>query len=433
MKKSSLVRAGLLLCGSVWWSASAVAGELLTMTYQDAAAKHASIVDVRSSNFYQGWPMEGEQQGGHVVGAVNISGDWKITDEQWPRLLAEKKLTKDQPVALYGDKRQVAEVAQMLERKHGFTKLYELADWQSAPRERLARWQQLVYPQWLESLRKGEKIVEAPKGDWKLFEVDWGAPKTFLLGHIPGAGYIDTNAIESEPLWNKVANADLEKFLLGKGIRHDTTVILYGRNTMAAARAAQIMMYAGVEDVRLLDGGFEAWKNQYVRMLPTETGLPKEYAPAKDFGVTIPQHPEYLIDVPGAKKVLAEKDGALVSVRSWPEFTGETSGYSYIKPKGDIPGAKWGHAGVDANDMSDYHNPDGTMKDASQIVDMWAQWGITPDKQVSFYCGTGWRASEAFYYAWLMDWKRISVYDGGWYEWSMDPKNPIATGERKPN
>ncbi|NWP29049.1 sulfurtransferase, partial [Escherichia coli] len=44
----------------------------------------------------------------------------------------------------------------------------------------------------------------------------------------------------------------------------------------------------------------------------------------------------------------------------------------------------------------------------------------------------GWRASEAFFYAWLMDWKRISVYDGGWYEWSADPKNPIVTGERKP-
>ncbi|MGY2436618.1 thiosulfate sulfurtransferase ynjE, partial [Escherichia coli] len=34
--------------------------------------------------------------------------------------------------------------------------------------------------------------------------------------------------------------------------------------------------------------------------------------------------------------------------------------------------------------------------------------------------------------AWLMDWKRISVYDGGWYEWSADPANPTVTGERQP-
>jgi hypothetical protein len=33
----------------------------------------------------------------------------------------------------------------------------------------------------------------------------WGAPKLYLLSHIPGAGYIDTNEVESEPLWNKVS------------------------------------------------------------------------------------------------------------------------------------------------------------------------------------------------------------------------------------
>jgi thiosulfate/3-mercaptopyruvate sulfurtransferase len=28
-----------------------------------------------------------------------------------------------------------------------------------------------------------------------------------------------------------------------------------------------------------------------------------------------------------------------------------------------------------------------------------------------------------------MDWKRVAVYDGGWYEWSSDPaSNPIEVG-----
>jgi thiosulfate/3-mercaptopyruvate sulfurtransferase len=47
---------------------------------------------------------------------------------------------------------------------------------------------------------------------------------------------------------------------------------------------------------------------------------------------------------------------------------------------------------------------------------------------IPFYCGTGWRGSEAFYNAWLMGFPRISVYDGGWYEWSNDPGNPTETG-----
>jgi thiosulfate/3-mercaptopyruvate sulfurtransferase len=27
-----------------------------------------------------------------------------------------------------------------------------------------------------------------------------------------------------------------------------------------------------------------------------------------------------------------------------------------------------------------------------------------------------------------MGWPRVSVYDGGWFEWSSDPNNPIETG-----
>ncbi|MBO2029630.1 hypothetical protein J4734_25430 [Klebsiella pneumoniae] len=42
--------------------------------------------------------------------------------------------------------------------------------------------------------------------------------------------------MESEPLWNKVSDAQLKAMLAKHGIRHDTTVILYGRDVYAAAR-----------------------------------------------------------------------------------------------------------------------------------------------------------------------------------------------------
>jgi hypothetical protein len=53
--------------------------------------------------------------------------------------------------------------------------------------------------------------------------------------------------VESEPLWNKVSDAQLKAMLAKQGIRHDTTVILYGRDVYAAARVAQILLYAGVK------------------------------------------------------------------------------------------------------------------------------------------------------------------------------------------
>jgi molybdopterin synthase sulfurtransferase len=30
--------------------------------------------------------------------------------------------------------------------------------------------------------------------------------------------------------------------------------------------------------------------------------------------------------------------------------------------------------------------------------------------------------------AWLMGWPRVSVFDGGWFEWSNDPDNPYEVG-----
>jgi thiosulfate/3-mercaptopyruvate sulfurtransferase len=68
------------------------------------------------------------------------------------------------------------------------------------------------------------------------------------------------------------------------------------------------------------------------------------------------------------------------------------------------------------------------MRDYHEIEASWQESGITPDKRIAFYCGTGWRASEAFFCAYLMGWPNIAIYDGGWFEWSQDEANPIESG-----
>jgi molybdopterin synthase sulfurtransferase len=270
-------------------------------------------------------------------------------------------------------------------------------------------------------------VAAAPSTGWRLFEVGQGGPESFNSGHIPGAAYIDTNRLEREPLWNKVSDQALLQLLLDSGVRHDTTVVLYARTTLAAARAAHLMLYAGVRDVRLLDGGFTAWTGAG---LPAAQGLPQLPLSVNDFGSDFPAYPAYLIDIHQARQLLQEPDGVLVSIRSWSEFTGQTSGYSYIAAKGDIPGARWGRAGNDGdvNSMAEFHNPDGTMKAPDEIRSFWRAAGIQPEQRVAFYCGTGWRASLAFFYAWLMNWERISVYDGGWCEWSRDAADLAVCG-----
>ena len=139
----------------------------------------------------------------------------------------------------------------------------------------------------------------------------------------------------------------------------------------------------------------------------------------------------YTLDIGEAKQIASDPEGAaLVSVRTWNEHVGKVSGYNYIRPAGRIAGDVWGNCGTDAYHMQHYRNVDNTMRSYPEIAANWAEAGITDDKWVAFYCGTGWRASETWFYAYLMGWQRIAVYDGGWFEWSQDPiNNPIETGE----
>jgi 3-mercaptopyruvate sulfurtransferase SseA len=284
----------------------------------------------------------------------------------------------------------------------------------------LPRARHLVAPDWL-----AHCLSAAPAVPPHLFEVGFGALPAFMAGHIPGATYIDTLELETAPLWNKVPDAALTALLLRHGVQTGTTVILYGRNNLAAVRAAHLFLYAGVADVRLLDGGYTAWR---AMGLPIETGPGNVHVPATEFGAAVPQHPEYLVDMEEARHLQRTGAAALVSVRTWPEFIGQTSGYSYIDARGDIPGALWGRIlnDDDVHGMSEFHTVDGSMAHPQHIRDIWDAASIDPARRAVFYCGTGWRASLAFFYAWLMGWDNIGVFDGGWCEWSRDPANPVV-------
>ncbi len=288
------------------------------------------------------------------------------------------------------------------------------------PRPDLPRGRQLLTPAGLAALL-GSRPRPAPL----LFEVGSGTPQhqQYLQAHIPGAAYLDTEWLERGPSWHKLPDAELLALLLALGLRHDSTVLLYGRNSCAVGRAAHLLLYAGVSDVRMLDGGFAAWLRAGHA---SASGAPTRYPPQSDFGVAFPACPQYLSTLAQVRALvelaaLADHN-PLVSIRSWDEHIGLSSGYSYISAKGEIPGARWGRAGVsgDVNSMSAYQDGDGCLLPAAEIQRFWAEAGIGAGSPAVFFCGTGWRASLAFFYAWLMGYEQISVFDGGWLAWSEE-------------
>ncbi|MDN6110963.1 MAG: sulfurtransferase, partial [Enterobacterales bacterium] len=375
MKFSFQLATSALLLG--WLQvANAAAIPMTQTTLADVQSQKGAVIDTRPSAFYNGWPQGVDGASGHEPQAVNLSAGWlsEMNDQQLQQWATQHQITPDRKVALYGTAAQTSAVQERLV-KLGYANVTLLSDALAQPKrlQRMPHFEQLVYPQWIYDLQQGKAVAAKPAGEWKVIEAAWGAPKKYLISHIPNAGYIDTNDVESEPLWNKVSDDKLKALMAKQGIKHDTTVILYGRDVYAAARVAQILLYAGVKDVRLLDGGWQTWS---AAGLPVERGLPKEAKPAPDFGAAIPGQPQIMLNEEQARGLLNRKDASLVSIRSWPEFTGETSGYSYIKPKGEIAGARWGHAGSDSTHMEDFHNPDGTMRSADDIAAMWKEWHI---------------------------------------------------------
>jgi len=409
-----------------------------------------TIVDVRPLTAYNGWRVGEEARGGHIPGAVAFPIAWleSVDDPEIERLLREKGIVDRNEIAVYGQDgsdagRLVSRLASVGLRARALDAGFGAwaAD-PSLPVERLPRYDKLVHIEWLGQVLAGGRPEAAPDGPFRLFHVNFGVPEEYEEGHIPGALYLDTNSLEDPADWNRRSPEELDAAVRRLGIASDTTVVLYGRDSVgdanekwpgrragqiAATRALMILRYAGVDDVRLLDGGYDWW----VRAgYPVETTI-RRPSPVESFGVRIPLRPDVIVDIEEAKQILADQEGAaLVSVRTWKEHIGKVSGYNYIGPAGRIAGDVWGNCGSDAYHMQHYRNVDNTMRAYPEIAANWAEAGVTPDKWVAFYCGTGWRASETWFYAYLQGWERIAVYDGGWLEWSSDPaNNPIEIGE----
>ncbi len=403
------------------------------------------IIDVRPVDAYNGWRLRGEPRGGHIPGARTLPEKWSEYLD-WIEIVRSKEILPDHSLVVYGYDVEEGERVARLFGQTGYenVRVYDgfLREWcrdEDLAMDRLPRYRHLVPASWLKQLLEEGRAPEWDGRELVLCHTHYRNPEDYREGHIPGAVPLDTLQLESPDTWNRRSPEEVKTALAELGIRRDTTVVLYGRfsapknedpfpgssaGQLAAFRCAFIMLWAGVEDVRILNGGLQSWldagHDTTTREAPPEA--------VDEFGADVPGRPDLAVDLPEAKAILADPDRNLVSVRSWPEYIGEVSGYNYIEKKGRIPGSVFGDCGTDAYHMENYRNLDHTVREFREVERALEEVGVTPSRHNAFYCGTGWRGSEAFFNTWLLGWPRVSVYDGGWFEWSRDETNPVATG-----
>jgi len=295
------------------------------------------------------------------------------------------------------------------------------------PAGRVARPETLVSPGWVRAAithRDGEYRGERPAG-WRhdrfvVVEAAWVRPGESAAhdrGHVPGAVLLNTEDLENGyPRWQLRPGGELQRAIGRVGITPEATVVVYGRSLIAAARVWWILGYAGVSDVRLMDGGFEAWRD-------AGYGVEKGWRAVEATTFAAKPRTHWLATTDEVKARLATGDVWLGDLRSVEEFAGATSGYSYLDARGRLPGAV--HLG-DADDRSPlYGTRDGRLRPPRDVLALWQDQGLALSddarsfrKDVVFYCGGGWRSSLAFFYAWLLGLENVRNYSDGWAGWS---------------
>ena len=397
------------------------------------------VVDTRINDAFNGWKLDEVERGGHIKGAVDFSANWLTVDSKdkektLDKALETKGIEKDKNIVLYDSNgKDAKEVANYLSEK-GYKNLYtyNVADWakdESLPMESYENYEMIVPATIVNDILDGKKpeTFENSK-NIKIVEASWGEEsEAYSKGHVPTSVHINTDTVEPPPQWMLASDEELAKFANDYGFTKDDTVIVTAPDVMASYRVAVVLRYIGINDVRVLNGGNNAWTSAGYEL---ETKSNKPVA-GNDFGATIPANPDLIDTQAELKEMLKDSNNVLVDNRSWDEYIGKISGYSYHDKKGRIPGAVYGYAGTSATTLEDYRNIDNTMRNADEIKALWKDAGIDTNKHLMFMCGSGWRAAEVLTYANVMGFDNTSLYSDGWIGWSNDTSNPTETGEPK--
>ena len=415
--------------------------ELKTISTKDLESKLEDdswvIVDTRINDAYNGWKLDGVSRGGHIAGAVDFSSNWlsvdnKNKEEILDEALKTNGIDKDKNIVLYDSNEEDAKVVGNYLSQKGYTNVYtynvkEWAKEESLSMESYENYDRLVPADIVKEVIDG-KIPETFEGakNIKIVEASWGEEsEAYSKGHVPTSVHINTDTVEPPPNWMLASDEELAKFALDYGFTKDDTIIVTGPDVMASYRVAVVLRYIGVNDVRVLNGGNDAWVAAGYE-LETTSNAP---VAGTNFGGEIPGNLDLIVTIPELKEELKSDDSVLVDNRSWEEYIGEVSGYSYHDKKGRIPGAVYGYAGTTSTTLEDYRNIDNTMRNADEIKVLWDKAGIDTNKKLIFMCGSGWRAAEVLTYANVMGYDNSALYSDGWIGWSNDASNPVETGD----
>ena len=232
---------------------------------------------------------------------------------------------------------------------------------------------------------------------------------SWLLEHIPGAFHAPRKAYTGQA-GMAVERERFQDFARGSGIDNDSTVVVYDEK-YDAARLWWLFHLYGKADIRVLDGGLDAWKDAGYDV---ERGPGRSAAKAGNFvaasalsGWTAHMTDVYRGSADAATHVWDARDVA--------EWDGTA-------PIGDLPAGRI--SGAQFIGWRDFRRTaegrPSEFRSAAELGALLAQAGFEPEHDHIFYCHSGVRAATPLFALYLMGFpvERLHLYDGSWIEWS---------------
>jgi thiosulfate/3-mercaptopyruvate sulfurtransferase len=246
-------------------------------------------------------------------------------------------------------------------------------------------------------------------------------PDSYKKGHIPGAVSLEVMYSLSDPK-GRVPFLILPKGqfenLMGKlGIGNDTTVVVYDAfGGPWAARLWWALLYYGHDNVKILNGGLKKWITEG-RQIETHVSIP-----ALKIFKAAPQA-SLIADIEDVKLAIKQDNIYLVDALNVEHHVGTKPFHPSLAPAGHIPTA------INIPGPSNVKKESGLFLSPVELKKHWSRLKAIPQDKVITYCGGGYYGAFDLFALYQLGYKRISLYDGAWYEWISDKTRPIETGE----
>jgi thiosulfate/3-mercaptopyruvate sulfurtransferase len=272
----------------------------------------------------------------------------------------------------------------------------------------------LVSTDWLVS-HLGEADLAVVDSSWHMPASGRNARDEYLAAHIPGARFLDIDAVSdrSNPAPHMLPTAEqFGQAMAQLGIGRDDRIVIYDNSPIrTAARGWFMLRHFGATDVAILDGGFQKW---IAEGRPTEKGEP----PPRKASFDVAGNRSGVVT---KQQILSGEITRLADARGKPRFEGSEADPRPGVAPGHIPGAR-------NLPFGSLYNEDGTFKSRDELRRLFADAGIDPASQFTASCGSGVTANSLIFAAHLLGNDDVRLYDGSWSEWGADPTTPKALG-----